>query len=257
MSTVRMPEDDTVSCKSGLFCEDFGLGVRLHGTPINERELLGHKVIYGSVRDGAYKGSYATLECGRLWESRALSDTASVLTQVLREICTGAVSFEPERVLVAAFGNERVTVDSVGTRAADMIVPAFEKGGSPSRRVCVIKTGVPAAVGLDSAETVSLFAGHVKAQLIICIDSLAAVTPERLGTVIQVTDAGISPGSAFSERASALKEAAVGIPVVAIGVPTVIWGEAGLVYTCAEAGRLAECAAAVVAGSVNGYLYGK
>ena len=244
--------------KSDLFCEGFGMGRPAHGTVCREVEMSGHKVLFGEADTGSGHGMYATVECGRLWESEHLSDTASVITMAVREIASAAVSFPPERILVAALGNGRVTVDSVGSKAADMIVPSGKGVKDVISEVYVIKTGVPAAVGMDSAEIVSVFAGYVKAQLIICIDSLAAATPQRLGTVVQVTDAGITPGSGLAQRTVAISDATMGIPVIAVGVPTVIRSaEGGVIYTCAEASRLVDRAAAVIAGGVNGFLYGK
>lgn len=243
---------------SDLFCEDFGVSLPKGGVKREEKRVNSYDVIFGETDAPTRKGRYATIECGKLWEARDLPSLAAALTEVIRDISDNAVSFSPERILIAAFGNGRITADSIGSRSADFIVPSQggEIKGTP--RVTVIKTGVPKAVGIDSSEVTSVFASHLSAQLILCIDALAASTVGRLGSVIQVTDAGIAPGSGISPRAAAVSSASMGIPVVSVGVPTVIRDPStGSIYTCAEAELLADRAAAVVAGGINGYLYGK
>ena len=249
---------DKIFPKSDLYCEYFGMSQPAHGANNKEKDLFGYKVVFGETDSESREGRYATIECGRLWETRDLSSLSSALAETIRDISENAVSFVPERILVAAFGNDRVTADSIGARSADMVIPSGRGAIKGAPRVFVIKTGVPATVGMDSAEIISVFAGYLRAQLILCIDALAASNPSRLGTVLQVTDAGIAPGSGLSMRAAAVSTASMGIPVVAIGIPTVIRDSStGVIYTCAEADLLADRAAAVIAGGINGYLYGK
>ena len=54
------------------------------------------------------------------------------------------------------------------------------------------------------------------------IDALACSDISRLGTTIQITDTGISPGSGVQNRRKEISDVTMGVQVIAIGVPTVI-----------------------------------
>ena len=56
----------------------------------------------------------------------------------------------------------------------------------------------------------------------LAVDALAARSPKRLNTTIQLTDTGISPGAGVGNNRKELNEASLGCPVIAIGVPTVL-----------------------------------
>ena len=54
------------------------------------------------------------------------------------------------------------------------------------------------------------------------IDSLASRSVKRVCSTIQVTSAGISPGSGIGSSRKELSKEVLKIPVIAIGVPTVV-----------------------------------
>ena len=58
---------------------------------------------------------------------------------------------------------------------------------------------------------------------ILCVDSLAARAAARIGAAIQLTDAGIQPGSGVGNHRRSLTREALGVPVIAVGMPTVIY----------------------------------
>ena len=51
---------------------------------------------------------------------------------------------------------------------------------------------------------------------------MAARTVERLAATVQLSDAGICPGSGLGEGGMALNPTTVGVPVMALGIPTVV-----------------------------------
>ena len=54
------------------------------------------------------------------------------------------------------------------------------------------------------------------------MDALAAREAERLCRSVQISDAGIIPGSGVGNARFALDRETAGVPVVSVGVPTVI-----------------------------------
>ncbi|MBQ7846909.1 MAG: GPR endopeptidase, partial [Clostridia bacterium] len=57
---------------------------------------------------------------------------------------------------------------------------------------------------------------------ILAVDALAAGSSERLATTVQLSSAGIAPGSGVGNDRPAFTKAQLGVPVLALGVPTVV-----------------------------------
>ena len=69
--------------------------------------------------------------------------------------------------------------------------------------------------------------------VIIAIDALAARSVTRLASTVQLSDAGINPGSGIGNNRRAICRDTVGVPVIALGVPTVV-DSSTLVYDALE-----------------------
>ena len=63
---------------------------------------------------------------------------------------------------------------------------------------------------------------RVQPAAVIAVDALAARAPERLCRTVQLSDAGIVPGSGACNPRQALSRETLGVPVLALGVPTVM-----------------------------------
>src|SRR5699024_6752177 len=61
-----------------------------------------------------------------------------------------------------------------------------------------------------------------KPAFVIAVDALASRSIERINETIQLSDAGIHPGSGVGNKRKELSTDTLGIPVFAIGVPTVV-----------------------------------
>ena len=90
------------------------------------------------------------------------------------------------------------------------------------RPVSVFRTGVLGTTGIESAALVRGVVSLVRPDRVIAVDALSAREAARLCRAVQVTDAGIVPGSGVGNARSALTEETLGVPVVAVGVPTVV-----------------------------------
>ena len=86
----------------------------------------------------------------------------------------------------------------------------------------VFRTGVLGTTGIESAALVRGVVSLVRPDRVIAVDALSAREAARLCRAVQVTDAGIVPGSGVGNARSALTEETLGVPVVAVGVPTVV-----------------------------------
>ena len=77
--------------------------------------------------------------------------------------------------------------------------------------------------GLESFEVVRGLVREMKPGLVVVIDALAARNTDRLGASIQITNAGITPGSGLGNHRESLDYDSLDVPVIAIGVPTVVY----------------------------------
>ena len=176
---------------------------------------------------GKGKGRYITLE------GRSLSRYADDYEDMARELAGELGRLVPEGdILVVGLGNNDITPDAVGPQAASRILATRhlrdELDGDEEnflvslRRVSAIAGGVLGQTGIETAEIVRALAEQLRPAGIIAVDALACSDISRLGTAIQMTDAGISPGSGVANARKELSEKQLGIPVIAVGVPTVV-----------------------------------
>lgn len=90
------------------------------------------------------------------------------------------------------------------------------------RPVAALSPGVLGQTGIEVKEIISSICDKIAPKAVIIIDALAAKSIERLGTTIQISDTGISPGSGVGNKRPEISSKTIGIPVISIGVPTVI-----------------------------------
>ena len=168
-------------------------------------------------------GVYITIEGDELNESdedihREFSD---VLCGHLSKLINRA-----RKILVIGLGNRMITPDSLGPLVVDnlYITRHLIKEGIVNKciEISAITPGVMAQTGIENKDILSSICNHIKPDVVIAIDALAAREPSRLGRTIQICDTGISPGSGVGNNRGKLDYETLGVKVIAIGVPTVI-----------------------------------
>lgn len=176
---------------------------------------------------GKGRGRYITLEGSSL--SR-FSDNYQLMAQ---ELSQELAALLPEgEVLVVGLGNNDITPDAIGPQTAAKVLATRHLRGeldsgeenflTSLRPVSAFAGGVMGQTGIETAEIVRAISAELRPAAIIAIDALACTDISRLGTTIQLTDTGISPGSGVSNRRQELSEKLFHIPVIAVGVPTVV-----------------------------------
>lgn len=176
---------------------------------------------------GKGKGRYVTLEGASL--SRFSDDYEQMIIELAGEI--GRLVPEGE-ILVAGLGNNDITPDALGPQVVSKVLATRhlrdeldseeERFLTSLRPVSAFAGGVLGQTGIETSEMVHAIVQQIRPAAIIAIDALACSDISRLGTTIQICDAGISPGSGVSNTRKELSEKIFGIPVIAIGVPTVV-----------------------------------
>ena len=90
------------------------------------------------------------------------------------------------------------------------------------RPTAVVSPGVLGTTGVEVSELLHALTKELKPAAIIAIDALAARSLKRLGCTIQLSDAGIAPGSGIGNARPGLSAETLGIPVIGLGIPTVV-----------------------------------
>lgn len=177
---------------------------------------------------GKPKGTYLSAEFGRLWQ-----DSDGAAERAARLICALISRLAPSGdgcVLVAGLGNERITPDAVGPKSVKMLtVTRHVKRLDPglySRlgfgECAAIIPGVLGDTGIESADIIRGAAEAVRPRCIIAIDALSSRRMARMATTVQVSAAGIAPGSGVNNRRAAISQETMGCPVISVGFPTVV-----------------------------------
>lgn len=179
---------------------------------------------------GKSRGRYLTLE------SPQLRHASPLLEEQTEELADELRRFLPAEgaVLVAGLGNADITPDALGPQTAGRILAtrhlrrelsendpdtSFLRGLRP---VSVLANGVLGQTGIETAELIAALRETVKPACIVAIDALACSDLNRLGTTVQISDAGIAPGSGVRNSRTELSRSTLGVPVIGVGVPTVV-----------------------------------
>lgn len=236
--------------RTDLACESVARNAeRIEGTEWREEKIGSFclselRVLCESAakRVGKPMGNYVTVECGRI---NLIGDEDKLL---LRHLLAGRLKGMAGRltekeidsdfaVLAVGLGNSEMTADAIGPRTASYLTATrhlreYESELYYSLGCASLSLLTPGVMGQTGMEVLEILRGAVscvKPDLILAVDALAARSCERLAATVQISDAGISPGSGVGNHRAPLTKETLGAPVIALGVPTVV-DSATLVY---------------------------
>jgi len=212
---------------SALADENFGFSAPAHTSHHRTFRLEGLEISAASTAHGSYHTVYA----GDVWQADTAAKTRClrVLSAILEEyIRRAGICLRNCRTLVCGLGNGEITSDSLGSAVCRRI-PVYS-GMENNSEIYVLCPGVPARTGIPTDALVKAAAELIHADLLITADALCARSINRLASVIQVTDSGITPGSGNSESplSGEISTRTMPCPVLTVGVPTVISSSAML-----------------------------
>lgn len=236
MEQVQVRTDLALEARESVSEQEEHLhGVRVEEEYKEDSEIKITRVIIES-RNGARLlgkgiGTYVTLEAPNMAhpDEDYHEEIAKELAQQLRLLLPS----QKERlsVLIVGLGNREVTADSLGPRVVDNLtmtrhmVMEFGNAAYEGRNIPLTSSlvpGVMAKTGMESQEIISGVVTQTHPDLVIVIDALAARSIKRLNRTIQISNAGINPGSGVGNYRNAIQKENLGVPVIALGVPTVV-----------------------------------
>lgn len=118
-------------------------------------------------------------------------------------------------VLVVGLGNREVTPDALGPEVAGHlrvtrhVVREYGKTAFAKEKVHLVSAivpGVMAQTGMETLEVVQGIVAETKPDYVVVIDALAARSSKRLNRTIQLSDAGIQPGSGVGNHRNSLSK---------------------------------------------------
>lgn len=175
---------------------------------------------------GKPQGQYITIEVPPLTDDFQNQD------ERIRLAAEKIQSLLPEQglVLVAGLGNSDITPDDLGPRTASTVLAtrhisqelARAVGLEGLRPVAVLAPGVLGQTGIETGELLYSIIQRLQPTALIVVDALASRRLDRLGCTLQISDAGISPGSGVGNARPHISRDTMGIPVISMGVPTVV-----------------------------------
>lgn len=219
----------------GVRCREEQVGsFRMHRTEICTENA--------AQRLGKPRGKYLTVECGSLQimtedERYALAELLAMEMARMAEQLSGKTVGSGFGIFVAGLGNAELTADAIGPQTVQKLTATrhlreHETALFQSFGCSALSALAPGVLGQTGIETLELLRGvieHVRPDVVLVIDALAARSCERLAATVQLSDAGIAPGSGVGNHRSAITRETLGVPVLALGVPTVV-NSATLVY---------------------------
>lgn len=179
-----------------------------HNDVITDKITVTKQVItnYYAKKHGFLKGTYTTLEFNKI---------NKYLKASIKQILIKYIG-EANKILVVGLGNKEVVADKIGP----LTINKCEYNQKKS--VYFFEVGVLGNTGLESADVVKSLVMMLNPDLVITIDALVASNSSRLLRTIQITDAGVKPGSGLLNKRKYITSSYLKVPVVSIGIPTAI-----------------------------------
>lgn len=185
----------------------------------------------GEQAMGKPRGTYITIDAPALLAENppVHEEIAGLLSRKLNLLLQNLQVGPGDPVLVVGLGNWEATPDSLGPKVINqftvtrhLLKYAPQSMPPGTRPVSALAPGVLGTTGIETAEIIRGVVEKTGPRVIIAIDALAAGDLNRVGSSIQISDTGISPGSGVGNQRLGINLQTMGVPVIAIGIPTVV-----------------------------------
>lgn len=217
----------------------------------------------GEKAIGKPVGNYITVDVPSFVNDTDIFDgRLAALSSIIKKLLPS----KADNILVAGVGNMDITADALGPKTNSYVLATRhisaelkkEMGFENLKSVSSIRTGVLGETGIESAEFIKGIVNVIKPDCVIVVDALASTSAERLGTTVQISDTGISPGSGVGNHRFEISQNTLGVPVVSVGIPTVVStgvikgiNDSSMFVTPREIDRVTEQGAKLIGMSIN------
>lgn len=176
---------------------------------------------------GKKVGRYVTLAFQDITDFDSKEKVKRVFSNELSKIINNLKLNSDSSCLIIGLGNEKSTPDALGPLSLKQVIVTnhlFELGEQSSgfRKTYSFMPGVTGETGIETGDLIKSVTKSVKPSFLIVIDALASTSIERVNRTIQISDAGINPGSGVGNKRKEISKETVDVPVIAVGIPTVV-----------------------------------
>lgn len=175
------------------------------------------------------KGRYITISFNDITDIENSKKVEKILSDELKKLLMHMNILSSDKCLIMGLGNANSTPDSLGPKVSENIIVTKHLFDLEDvsvldgyRNVSTFKPSVLALTGIETKDTIKGIISQTSPDFVIIVDALASSSISRVNKTIQLTDAGIFPGSGVGNNRGELSRDTLGIPVIAIGVPTVV-----------------------------------
>ena len=173
-------------------------------------------------------GYYTTISFKDTTDHTNFSNVKTIFIKELNKMLNKEKIEKDSTCLIIGLGNSESTPDSLGIKTSENIIitkhiynifGTLEKGYRITSR---FNPGVMGETGIETSDVITSIVNLVNPDFVIVIDALASLSIDRVCKTIQITNAGISPGSGIGNKRKEISYDSINKPVIAIGVPMVV-----------------------------------
>ena len=178
---------------------------------------------------GKKEGIYYTITTDAIidLEHDLATEVSITLAKILEDIYEEYNLTQESYILVLGLAKDEITPDSLGPKAVKNIFVTKHLAdlGQLDEGLGIIGAiapGVMGQTGIETSDIIRALVKKTKPELVLVIDALASRSLHRVNRTVQISTAGINPGSGVGNKRKEISYKTLGVPVVAIGVPTVV-----------------------------------
>lgn len=172
-------------------------------------------------------GNYLTIEFPDVTDTDNLDKVKKVLKKEMIKMLDLVGYDKSMKTCVIGLGNKSSTPDSLGPLVVSNVIVTkhlYDMGQEVDDKFSYVSAfypGVTGQTGIETSDFIKAIIDKIKPNLVILIDALSSSSISRVNKSIQVTDAGITPGSGVGNQRKRISKSVLGVPVITIGIPTV------------------------------------
>lgn len=173
------------------------------------------------------KGRYITISYKDITDYNNKINVIKTFTKEFSKLLKEINIKDTDKVLIVGLGNINIVADSLGAKTTNNIlvtkhlfdINEVEEG---FRCVSILNPSVKGLTGIETHTHILSLVKEERPDILIVIDALASSSIARVTKTIQMSTAGINPGSGVSNSRKEISFETIGLPVISVGVPTVV-----------------------------------
>lgn len=164
-------------------------------------------------KTGREKGKYVIINSPNFvdYDKEVIDYTNKIFVRFFNKF----VKKNTKKILVAGIGNEYIESDCFGPLCVNKL--------KLKNNIYAIKPNVFENTNIMSYDIVKSICDTIRPDLVILIDSLGTKNIKRLTTSFQITDVGLLPGGALSNKNTPINKKTLGVDCLVIGVPCMLF----------------------------------